>query len=516
MYERFNVTIGASTTLHGPGFNTSHRNRFGHTKTALHETLPVVDEQAWYATYGSTTALISLVHAFYMRRLWGFGKNPRGRHSRTTQNTMVNYHTVVRRKRLHLLIGAMLNHHPNIQRSTSVIHEGVSESNRVHVPAENHAETQISRTVSGPISRLQQLATLPYFHVLFLHSTEQISFLFGPFRPGKILHGLPGLFYCAHCLWACRALEVLYHGTHYARVLWTLTWTAFALDFALTHMALTILREINFATSAPFVIGASRLISNDGGDNNNRNSTTAASRVEQTLTHRSMGGVTVTTAAVLSLFQDHFDAPIPILPFLSCNGPILEIPVVSWIIALTILFRLSHSTHPVMGVVCGTVSGLLWVSGWTLWLAEPYWCSGTLILCLLLCLLSLKIHGKIYLPCIDFVPWNNRGDWVFGSDANGEISMRINQENDDVSRHTDSSDDERVEESEDDDDIELPTSNRRQQARRRVSRGSIDLVVETSNEDIDAEGDAEQVPLLPVASASMTRRPRRGPGNSPT
>jgi hypothetical protein len=278
-------------------------------------------------------------------------------------------------------------------------------------------------------------------------------------------------------------------------------------------MALTIVQDMNFATSTPFVMGGALWTSI--GDSNDRNTTSSiASRVERTLTHRTMGGLTATTAAVLFLFQHHFDAPIPILPFVSTKGPVLGAPVVSWIVVIAILLRLSQSTHPVMGVACGTISGLFWTSGWTFWLAEPYWCYGGLSLYLGMCMLSLKIHTQIYFPCIEYAPWNANGDLVLGRESDqGETAMGINQENADDSSHTPSSSQGGSDDEDDEDTMELGAITRQEQPQRRRSSSSINYITETSLLDIDPEGDTEQIPLLPAASASMTMRSRRPPSN---
>ena len=515
-HEGVNLTFGGTTEgLYGPEFtaNSAHTKRIRklrYSKRAFYEELEGVDEQAWYATYGSTTALLSLVHAFYLRRVWGTGKGPRRRHSRSRsrQTAMASYHEVVHRKQFHLLIGAILNHHPNPEPSTSSTRSRPPERIRSDVPAGNHSEELASSTSSDPFSLLQWSTLLS--EPLHSSPTSWLTFLnSGLFRTGNVLHGLPLLFYCSHCLWACRALEVIYCDAHYARVLWTLTLTAFFVDFAVTRMALGVIREMNFATSAPFAMGVSLWTSGDN-DNNGDSSTTIASRVERILTHRNIGSLTATTAAVLFLFQDKFDAPIPVLPFLSTKGPILGTPVVSWIMVVAVLMRLSQSTHPVMGVACGTVSGVLWVSGWTFWLAEPYWSCGMLMICLVLCVLSLKLNGNIYLPCIDYSPWNRDGYFVHRQEELIETLMRSYQANDDSSSHTQSSRGDHDEEDVEEDAIEFGILSRRQQSDRPFSGSSATFLTGRSERHHDVEADAENAPSVP---ASMTMRSRRAPGS---
>ena len=504
--DRFKLTFGGTTPMsQGPEFTG-----IKHSKTSIREALEGVDEQAWYATYGSTMALLSLVHACYLIHM-AVGKHTRRRHrhSRSRSTTVVNYHKVVHRKQFHLLIGAVLNHHPNPEANTSYssTRSSVLERSRLDVPAGNHREEPTPNTSSDLVSARQGLTFLS----LPLPSTPSSWLTFfnnGPFRTGNILQGLPLLFYCAHCLWACRALEVIYRDADYTRVLWTLTWTAFFLDFAFTRMALGVVRELNFATSAPFVMDDSP---RDDAVDSGARSTTIASRVHRTLMHRSIGSLTATTAAVLFLFQDHFDAPIPILPFLSIKGPILGTPVVSWIMVITILLRLSHSTHPVMGVACGTVSGLFWVSGWTFWLAERYWSCGMLMLYLGLCVLSLKLHGKVYLPCVDYIPWNRDGHLVLRREEGGETLMGMNQGTDDSSIHSEASLGAYDAEDEEEDAIELAISSRRPQTDRPSSSSTTTSLTGRSEQHRNVESDSEHAPLPSAVSASLSMRSRRVP-----
>lgn len=78
--------------------------------------------------------------------------------------------------------------------------------------------------------------------------------------------------------------------------------------------------------------------------------------------------------------------------------------------------------HPFAGIVCGTVSGMLWASDVTSFLMEPYWSSGTLVVYGLLCVLSLKASGSIFVLCIDQVPWDSDGNMIYTHQQGEESS----------------------------------------------------------------------------------------------
>jgi hypothetical protein len=520
LHERFNLTIGE---LGAERSKNSHeyKYRVRHSRISLQETLEEVDEQTWYSTYRSTTTLLVLAHAFYLKHLLGVGKQPRRRHSRSRQTALVNYHKVVRRKQFHLLLGAVFSHTPpNTETNTNTLRPGTSiPRGLLNVPPGNQSEEQstgigTTRTAGQP-SRWRSTTFTPTA-LMSVQTRLRALFHAANLETGTTIRGLTLLFYCAHCLWACRALEVIYPGTAYVRVLWTLTWTAFVVDLAFTRMALGIVREMNFGTSSPLAMGASLLTSHNNNDNN-RGRTAIASKVEQTLTRRSVGGLTATTAAVLFLFQDHFDAPIPVLPFLSTKGPVLGTAFVSWLLVIAILSRLSQSTHPVMGVACGTISGLLWVSGWTFWLAEPYWCRGTLLLYFGVCLLSLKVRYHRFIPCVDYAPWDVRGDLVMDRDDTADAPIRIDPEHDDSSSQSRSSHGDRDDEDDEEHDaMELAPLGRQQLMQRRISSSSINFLTEMIQSGEDLEDHAEAAPLLPAVAASMTMRSRRAPGSTRT
>lgn len=91
--------------------------------------------------------------------------------------------------------------------------------------------------------------------------------------------------------------------------------------------------------------------------------------------------------------------------------------------------------------------------------------------------------------------------------------MGMNQENDDDSSHTPPSSHGGSDDEDDEDTMELGAITRQEQPQRRRSSSSINYITESSLLDIDLEGDTEQIPLLPAASASMTMRSRRPPSN---
>ncbi len=369
-----------------------------------------VDEQAWYSTYSATSVLLFVVHILYLNQVWG--------QKLSQQHFLLNYNRIIQRKKFHLVVGAILTHSPaNTQANTA----------STNTPHSLQDESTTSRRTSANTST--NTNTMRRFMIVRSGDAENMSPALGyPIR--QIVHrlrafgvaksrgswkkqsGLPLLFYCSYLLWSCRALEVVCgSGWEYARFLWVLTWTGLALDLGFTYMALTTLRKMNYGTSAAFATGLS-FWSTSGTTN-----LPVARQVEHSLLERSIGSLTMTTCAVLFVFRDLFDVPFSIIPFLWTDLPVLGTPIFSYSLVLALLLLLSHPMHPIAGVVCGTLAGVLWTSGWITFLVEAYWLIGSIFLYAALSLLAYKANNASHLPCIDFVPWNHRGDFSPGPDA---------------------------------------------------------------------------------------------------
>lgn len=490
LHERFNLTIGYNRQpqkgdleplrlTHAQKVKRLHRSG-----VSIQELLQGVDEDAWYATYGSTTALIFLAHLLYFKQLWGIGKPSRTRRvSSSRQAVLVSYHKLVRRKRFYLFITAIFSHPPSFARRTASTDvatrnvqgndNGFQQNNHLQLPTGNQTIESSS------------------MHVSLYFERFRTALKSSPFGPGNLLSGLPLLFYCCHCLWACRALEVLHPGLDYVRMLWTLTWTAFALDLAFTRVALGIFTSMNFAASSPFAVGASLWMPED-------QTSPVASRVTRFFTHRTMGSLTATTTATLFVFVDSFNAPLPVLPLCSTKWP-----VVSWILVTLILLYLSQSTHPLMGVACGGMAGLYWVNGWTSWLSEPYWFYGVLLLYLGLHLLSLKTHQQLYLPCIEYTPWNARGEPIFW-DGEGQAITPGSRRDDDEYSSSDESDGHG--DPQEEEDMEMPATNSPLTRQRHIHSSGVHSRIRRQDANSTDVTEDPTAALLPAAPSAVRSR----------
>lgn len=447
LHGKYNLTIG--------GVDSTNSHSLGLRDIQKPDSHKILDEQAWYLTYTATTALLVLVHVIYVTQ---FVTRKLSR-----RRLLVNYHRLVQKKCYHMGIRAVLSHAPTKPNSREATH----------------------------------ISSVPYVR-------NFTSALLGPFAPGKPLSGLPLLFYCTHILWSCRALEVVFgSGGNYARVLWTLTWTGFVIDLGFTYAVLEMLREMNYATSLPFTMGAN--FWNTSPDSNRP----VARRVQRALVRRSMGSLTMTAGAVLCVFRGHFDVPIPVLPFISTELPMLGIPLVSYLITLALLLVFSQPIHPISGVTFGTCVGLLWKSGFTSFLAEPYWNMGSMIVYAVLCIMGLKANNVSYLPCIDHISWNSRGDITYNPQHSGSphgAAVAIDLSNED---HIQTSEDEYLSDTSVTEE-EAPffgLASRRPQRRR--SSTSLNYSIDSDSEE---GANADTLPLIASnrsASGGGTMRSRR-------
>ena len=104
--------------------------------------------------------------------------------------------------------------------------------------------------------------------------------------------------------------------------------------------------------------------------------------------------------------------PLPIIPFIpTASIPILSIPSLSYAINLGTLFYLSQPIHPVASVIFGTLSGMLWNSNITTFLAEPYWSNGVILMYIAFSVFSLKASDSPLVPFFDFVSWGDIQGW---------------------------------------------------------------------------------------------------------
>eukprot|EP00980_Cylindrotheca_fusiformis_P006151 scaffold1319_cov126-Cylindrotheca_fusiformis.AAC.40 len=171
--------------------------------------------EAWPQTYTTTVIILLVTHLV-------FAYHVLSRKSRSS--SLVSYTTLVRRKQYYKVLPALISHPTTRTQSR-----------------ENSSPHNASERITGM-----------QFVVQRIQDWQRSSILFN----GKRLSGLPLLFYNSFILWNCRALEPSAGSCNYARLLWGLAIVALILDLSFTYFVLSILRDMNFGTSSPFLVGA--------------------------------------------------------------------------------------------------------------------------------------------------------------------------------------------------------------------------------------------------------------------
>jgi hypothetical protein len=129
--------------------------------------------------------------------------------------------------------------------------------------------------------------------------------------------------------------------------------------------------------------------------------------------------LTSLATALVVIYTAHFPyTPISVMPLVDISLIRFSWSSLGFILICGILTLLSFRTSNVTGVFHGGVSGLLWVNGWTTFLATRYWGNWFMVLMVFACAASYKIeyqsirHEGRYrsaidlLPCIESVLWN--------------------------------------------------------------------------------------------------------------
>jgi hypothetical protein len=326
-----------------------------------------------------TIALLVVIHLLFFYQ-WNARTKRR--------DILVSYRTLVEKKHYHKAVLAFLSHPPT-------------------KPRQNQ-NTNTNSSPTSPSLSLSLTENSSRGRRCFLLARDWIRFRSSSLTNGRHLSGLPLLFYNAHILWSCRALEMESETPWgYARLLLGITMVGVAAELYLTHYLLQVLEYRNHATSTPIMIA----MTSRRRRRSRQQSTLLAQHHDQIVTHRTMGSLTLTTCALLLVFRYRFpDAALQVLPFLSSRVFLLDDPGLSYLFSTMILTGLSFGTHPVAGVLCGTFSGWLWGVGMTSFFQEGYWASGLMFMYAFLCLLSLKVSGSRWIPCIDSVGWDSRGN----------------------------------------------------------------------------------------------------------
>ena len=257
-----------------------------------------------------------------------------------------------------------------------------------------------------------------------------------PLINGKF-SGLPLMAYISHIIWQCRPLEEIYdygydrlQGSHhptfnmttiieadtilqkyvqtktshantskedisflYYRVLLVLALTALCTHLLLTKLLVTMLR--NRTSGHAFL---DRLMDSD------------------------YGTLTSLATALVILYTAHFPyTSISVLPGMDTSIMWVSWSSIGFVLIYGILTLLSFRTCYITGVFHGSLSGLLWVNGFTTFLATRYWGNWLVVLGGFVCALSIKAEYQStrqqghywtaidWLPCIDSVLWNDNG-----------------------------------------------------------------------------------------------------------
>jgi|AntRauTorckE5430_2_1112549.scaffolds.fasta_scaffold00586_1 hypothetical protein len=357
--------------------------------------------------YATTMFLLAFIHVLFIYQLVN---------RRTKDHISTSYRRIVLKKQFYRAILALLSHPPISTLSP----------NEDQVPVEVEMGDDDTRPSPRRIHGLtREHGSLRYF-------SSKLKGLMDPFING-IFSGLPLLAYISHIIWQCRPLEEIYdysydkrHAYHhpkfnmttvldadkvlhtyfqtqtshgkeskedqsfvYYRVLLVLALTALFTHLLLTHYLVTFTRQ----RRRPAL--GDRLM-----DDNYCTLTSLAT-------------------ALVVIYTAHFPyTPISVMPLVDISLIRFSWSSLGFILICGILTLLSFRTSNVTGVFHGGVSGLLWVNGWTTFLATRYWGNWFMVLMVFACAASYKIeyqsirHEGRYrsaidlLPCIESVLWN--------------------------------------------------------------------------------------------------------------
>jgi len=415
----------------------------------------------FYNRYGTTLFLIFLIHFIFVCH-W--------RTRKTKKDVTTSYRKLVKQKQFYKAVIALLSHPPpdncwNVPSILTVRPIPTTTRTAIDVGNSHYATTVSSVGFSHSMSLLRRFVlsindSLFENHFVRASVRKMYIFLFHPLIHGH-LAGLPLVMYISHILWQCRALEELY-------------------DFAHDHGSDSFVNEdidwltISRAEEAVMKYAFPNFITDTNEDNNLKREQLVSSYylvllalaltslvmdlcmthwvLQSTLTRRgnympilrsivdrSICTLTPLCASVLVLFTSHFPhIPISVLPFGSRAAS--SSPLVGFVMSYIALGILSYRAYPLLGVTYGTFSGILWTMGLTQFLATQYWGHFCVAVILFGCALSYKLEctnnrGRNFidwLPCVDYVAWDVRGNIQTGSsnenDQNVLASIMVNED----------------------------------------------------------------------------------------
>lgn len=355
----------------------------------------------------------------------------------TRQDVVASYRDVVIRKQFHKALIATLSHPASDSSAVSSyaytpMYERNSSS-AVPMGDDSEIHTRRTSTISNEIANILSSRS---------NMMEKMKAALRPLVDGK-LSGLPLLAYVSHIIWQCRPLEEffdyasdrqyasLHHPTfnvttiiaadsviqqtfhagsdhtsaskseesyRYHRVIIALMFTSLCLDLLVTHLV-----------AGHFKGLISR--SNSSG--------------QQTLDRamdRGICSLTPLCTALLVMYTEYFPhTSISVLPCMNTTRIGITSSVLGYILSYIILSLLSHRSYPLMGVLCGSMSGILWINGLTKFLAGAYSGNCLILFLALLFALSYKVQylsvsrtrrtlpGIDWFPCIEKVLWDENG-----------------------------------------------------------------------------------------------------------
>ena len=286
------------------------------------------------------------------------------------------------------------------------------------------------------------------------------------------LSGLPLLTYATHILWQCRALEELYDEQN-GRLLLVVV------DSNSTSRIKSLVTGIG--TAQQIISTTDQSLSSSNGYYNHHSYTTATTscysyfrvlivlgltslllelsliRIYQRLDtvinfdgysmiapqrllsqQHAMCSIASLVTAVLCVYDDHFPyTPMPILPFIRLSDYLslsssLFGGMINNLIIIALLSLLSRGVHPISSILCGIWSGTLWSWGITTFLGTWYWGNALMCAIILVILLSLMAqplyltYMRVFVPCIDYVAWDEDGNIMLQSRNENDVDLEMN------------------------------------------------------------------------------------------
>ena len=395
----------------------------GGTPRLLHETLAAPDfDPATFDAFSNPTAtsavLVVLLHLIFIHQ-WNVRKR--------RKEILVSYRAIVQQRQYHKLWLAMLSHPPGRGNQSSQGSESptsttaVALNNNVDQEGRSDNQQQHQQDIRTRITAMAKHIGLSAYH-----------------------SGAALMLYNSHIVWSCRSLEIYYnfskfyqqqdgdgatgeskifHSSHpgqYVRVLIALTVTALFIEFRFSYSLLKLSKKLAVSTDASII--STTDINGSDGDHDSTNHT----HIQRKILRRPIGTLTTLSAALVVIFREQFEyVPLQVIPFVDNQWLLLgffSIPAsLTTVLCLCILMGLSYPSHPGTSVICGFLSGSLWSIGLTTFAKEAYWGNAFIAVFLVASCLSIRastIHDRqwtdrssssTWLPCVDFVAWNYRG-----------------------------------------------------------------------------------------------------------